>query len=161
MSTPTTRPEQTEYARLETARAIYFAWITLAATTLRDTLIRHGHEPVTLELQCAPSSGTITTPHGTCVLHAYGNAMTVSGTLQRPTETSSVLYTRSPNLTTPAQLTTAIRQWLASDLPQRSRRRGGSQPDYRPHQDPRQREHATTAATLTFLTSINALRRSA
>jgi hypothetical protein len=38
--------------------------------------------------------------------------MTVSGTLQRPTETSSVLYTRSPNLTTPAQLTTAIRQWL-------------------------------------------------
>lgn len=112
MSTPTTRPEQTESARLETARAIYFAWITLAATTLRDTLIRHGHEPVTLELQCAPSSGTITTPHGTCVLHAYGNAMTVSSTLQRPTETSSVLYTRSPNLTTPAQLTTAIRQWL-------------------------------------------------
>lgn len=151
MSTPTIRPEQTEYARLEAARAIYFAWITLAATTLRDTLIRHGHEPVTLELQCAPSSGTITTPHGTCVLHAYGNAMTVSGTLQRPTETSSVLIHQVPEPHNPRPTHYRHPPMAASDLPQRSRRRGGPQPDYRPHQDPRQREHATTAATLTFL----------
>ena len=40
MSTPTTRPEQTEYARLETARAIYFAWIILAATTGLPTTSR-------------------------------------------------------------------------------------------------------------------------